>query len=586
MRCRYAPSVRVCPKCLQVYGDEAGFCAEDGASLQRSEDKLLGRTIASRYRLLKRLGTGGMSTVYLARHVVIDRLAAIKILRPEYCANATYRERFLREAKAVNRINHRNVVEIDDVGEAEGIAYLVMEYVSGLTLLERLKAGILTWREALQVAMQVASALTHVHQAGVIHRDLKPENVLLTDSDDGGLFVKLTDFGIAKLSDMPAITHSEQLFGTPGYIAPELIEGREASVSTDVYALGAMTYEMITGQLPFTGKGQAELLLKPLSSLPTPIAQHVQGLPRGVQFLVMRMLARKPEERPIDAGEIVETCRILLREAVETSSAPFDEVGPDTTPSDNEENDQATGSIPTSNLLPPRDVHIEDAPATISKVEPATVSRPRHSLSPPTMPQQAGDWLGALTELEASVARSLERGQLSAALARQAAEHAQAAREMLPRVERAQQVAKESLYNVDVLQQRGRTFRGSLGKALDALLRDRSRERMRLEAVRTRRSVVAVKMPTSTDTALWEAASLAAEEDKSLAIEADLSFQIATLQTELDRQNEVLERELLDASGHLEGALSALRTLTSELVRMLERAALAAGANPKHRPAV
>lgn len=582
--------MRVCPTCLQVYGDEAGFCAEDGSALQRSEDKLLGKTIASRYRLLKRLGSGGMSTVYLARHIVIDRLAAIKILRPEYCANPTYRERFLREAKAVNRINHRNVVEIADVGEADGIAYLVMEYVSGTTLLDQVRASLLGWRDALDITLQIASALSHVHQAGVIHRDLKPENVLLLHPEEAGgtRTVKLTDFGIAKLSDMPAITFTEQLFGTPGYIAPELVEGKPASPATDLYALGAMLYEMMSGHLPFKGKGQAELLLKPLSSAPTPIGQHVGNLPRGVQFLVMRLLARNPQERPVDAAEVMETCRILLKEAREASSDPFEGARPSSeSPSTPIELSPDTHRTPLYvEDAPSTGPRIEDAaPSTVSHEEPMTVSRPRISLSPPTMPQHAADWASALAELEGAIGRAVQRGQLSSRDARIAAEFAESAREMIPRVERAQVGAKQSQETVDALQLRGRTFRSSLGKALDVLLRDRSRERMRIEALRTRRNVVAVKMPTSTDTALWEAASLAAEEDKSLAIEADLTFQISTIQSELDRQNEELERELVDAGGHLEGALSALRTLTSELVRMLEDASRAAGVSSgKPRP--
>src|SRR5262249_54025023 len=160
-----------------------------------------------------RLGIGGMSSVYLARHEVIDRLSAIKILRRDLAQNPAHRERFLREARAVNRINHRNIVEITDYGEADGTVYLVMEYVQGESLLGNLARGAFPWPRAVKVAIQIASALGRAHQAGVIHRDLKPENVMLTRPDDqAGVtmyeeqdLVKLMDFGIAKLVDAPAI---------------------------------------------------------------------------------------------------------------------------------------------------------------------------------------------------------------------------------------------------------------------------------------------------------------------------------------------------------------------------------------------
>src|SRR5690606_8698779 len=147
--------------------------------LTKTTDKFLGKTIAARYRLVKKLGSGGMSVVYLARHELISRLSAIKILRPELSRMPEHRERFLREARAVNRINHENIVEISDVGESDGIAYLVMEYVEGESLLALVQRGPLRWERAARIAIQVASALARTHQTGIIHRDLKPENILL-----------------------------------------------------------------------------------------------------------------------------------------------------------------------------------------------------------------------------------------------------------------------------------------------------------------------------------------------------------------------------------------------------------------------
>src|SRR5271166_1683018 len=171
--------MKLCPRCSESYADDAGFCPIDGAGLVKNTDPLIGRTLASRYRLVKRLGAGGMALVYLARHVMIDRLSAIKVLRQDLGMNPSHRERFLREARAVNRINHPGIVEITDFGESDGLVFLVMEYVEGESLLAALRKGVFPWQRAARVAMQVASALARAHELGVIHRDLKPENVLL-----------------------------------------------------------------------------------------------------------------------------------------------------------------------------------------------------------------------------------------------------------------------------------------------------------------------------------------------------------------------------------------------------------------------
>lgn len=264
---------KICPRCSELLPDDAGFCPFDGAPLQKNADRFLGKTIAARYRLIKKLGSGGMSFVYLARHELISRLSAIKILRPELSRIPEHRERFLREARAVNRINHPNIVEITDVGESDGVAYLVMEYVEGESLLVQVQNGPLRWERAVRIAIQVASALARTHQTGIIHRDLKPENILLVphlstsrsgeqrvtgeferDGSEATELVKLTDFGIAKMMGEPTLTLNEQLFGTPGYIAPEYVSGLPIDGRADIYSLVVVLYEMVTGLLPFEGR--------------------------------------------------------------------------------------------------------------------------------------------------------------------------------------------------------------------------------------------------------------------------------------------------------------------------------------------
>src|ERR1700728_3966954 len=183
--------MKLCPRCSESFADDPAFCPFDGAELARSADPFVGRTLAARYRLVRPLGSGGMALVYLAKHVMIDRLSAIKVLRPDLAMSASHRERFLREARAVNRINHPNIVEITDLGESDGLVFLVMEYVEGESLLATLRRGRFPWPRAARVAAQIAAALARAHELGIIHRDLKPENVLLTRRG-GDDFVKLT----------------------------------------------------------------------------------------------------------------------------------------------------------------------------------------------------------------------------------------------------------------------------------------------------------------------------------------------------------------------------------------------------------
>src|SRR5580704_2383585 len=165
--------MKLCPRCDESFPDDAAFCPFDAQALVRNTDPLIGRTLAARYRLVRRLGTGGMALVYLARHVMIDRLSAIKILRRDLGMDPSHRERFLRVARAVNRINHPNIVEITDLGESDGLVFLVMEYVEGDSLLAALRRGRFVWTRAARIASQVASALARAHELGVIHRDLK-----------------------------------------------------------------------------------------------------------------------------------------------------------------------------------------------------------------------------------------------------------------------------------------------------------------------------------------------------------------------------------------------------------------------------
>lgn len=566
--------MKLCPRCSELFSDDAAFCPHDGAELQKSSDRFLGRTIASRYRLIRRLGAGGMSVVYLARHELIARLSALKILRPELSLIAEHRERFLREARAVNRINHENIVEITDVGESDGVAYLVMEYVEGEGLLSWIQRGRLPWERALKIGMQVASALARAHQMGVIHRDLKPENILLVPrtagparaeeitGDPNDVMVKLTDFGIAKMSGEPTLTLNEQLFGTPGYIAPEYVGGIGIDGRSDIYSLAVVVYEMVTGVLPFDGKGQSELLLKPLTNPPIPPSQRVDGLPPDLESLLLRCLARDPDERPHDAFAVHDAFADILRRygasGSRTSAPP-------------------RLSNPPRASLPPQEAGEE-------KIE----REPRHTvvdvvMDVPSSSLESGSvqivaasadasarWAQSLAELEERIAEARRKGGEHASAASRAAELAMVAGEMMPRVERATKIVGDLQAKVDLLEARGREFRTNLGHAIDVLVHDRSREIAHLDAIATRRSALARPAVGLEDQRSWEDDALADEERRAHSVVDDLTFQIDSLQKQLDAKNEAFERDVLEASATFEGSLSAFRRLTTEVVRTIE----------------
>jgi serine/threonine protein kinase len=350
-------------------------------------DPLIGRTIGGRYRLIQRLGSGGMSSVYLARHVLIDRLMAIKTLRRDLATDPVQRDRFIREARAVNRINHENIVEISDFRETEdGLLYLVMEYVPGESLLKAMGEGPFAPLRALDIAEQAASALARAHQMGVIHRDLKPENLLLVQRRDRPDFVKLLDFGIAKLMDQPSLTGSQQIFGTPGYIAPEYIQSANIDGRSDLYSLGVILYEMVTGALPFDYEYPGDLLIKHVTEPPVRPSLRRPGLPAPIEELVLRCLEKSPEKRFRDAFHFLEelrACRERLGSELEWGalSGPAvsarSEVGPP-----GSGGKRAVSSVPT-----PAEASPEGLPAIpIALPPPELVTPLRHDASRLSIP--------------------------------------------------------------------------------------------------------------------------------------------------------------------------------------------------------
>jgi serine/threonine-protein kinase len=287
-------------------------------------DPLVGRAVGGRFRILRRLGSGGMSTVYLAEDRFLGGRRALKVLRRDLTRDPVQRGRFAREARLVNRIHHPNIVEVTDYDEgSEGLFYLVMEYVPGVSLFREIRRGPLEPARAVGIARQVTEALGRAHGMDVIHRDLKPENIFLVQEpeapgDAGAVSsrtgkmpplptdrVKVLDFGIAKVNDFPTLTQSLQIIGTPGYIAPEYIQANRIDGRADLYSLGVVLYEMLTGGLqPFDYRFRGDLLVKPITEEPLPLSGRGPGVPAGLEALVMRALARDPDRRFRDAFEM------------------------------------------------------------------------------------------------------------------------------------------------------------------------------------------------------------------------------------------------------------------------------------------
>jgi len=302
--------VKICPRCSEICPEDALRCPRDGAELRTISDPYVGKTVGGRYRIIERLGSGGMSSVYLAKHVLIDRLVAVKTLRRDLAADPVQRDRFLREARAVNRINHQNIVEITDYGESEdGLVYLVMEYVPGESLLQAMVEAPFPPLRALHIVEQAAMALGRAHQMGIVHRDLKPENVLLMPRKGRPDFVKVLDFGIAKILDAPSLTGSQQIFGTPGYIAPEYIQSTDIDGRADLYSLGVILYEMVTGKLPFDYQYPGDLLVKHVTEAPVPPRERLPSIAPAVEGLLLRCLAKAPEDRFRDAYHFIDEVR-------------------------------------------------------------------------------------------------------------------------------------------------------------------------------------------------------------------------------------------------------------------------------------
>ena len=287
---------------------------------------LMGRVIGGRYEVVGRLGKGGMAVVYRATDHTLGRSIAIKVLRTDVAKDPVASKRLVREARAAGQLHHPHIITMHDVGESDGMVYIVMEVLNGIELSNLMdELGPLGLSRSIEIARQAASGLSCAHTHRIIHRDIKPENLFVLRGDDGGDHVKILDFSIAKLPTnmvTAALTRAGSVFGTPHYMAPEQVEGREVTPQTDIYALGAVLYESLLGEPPFDGDSVIDILLHHVRSTAKRVDFDGRRLPAGLADLIESMLAKKESDRPVSAEEVERQLQRCLAEAIAIETPP------------------------------------------------------------------------------------------------------------------------------------------------------------------------------------------------------------------------------------------------------------------------
>ena len=432
------PAATTCPRCARVL--PAGttkvcvFCGTQlsvtptrnpnlgfGFSSRPSRDPLVGEVVAGRFKLEELVGQGGMGKVYRARHLALDRLVCLKMLKPALLEDPTLVGRFEREAKAASRLNHPNVIHVLDFGrnDSDGGLFIAMEYVQGKDLRIVLRDEWPVPEERLCAIMgQALSALGEAHAHNVIHRDLKPENIMVEQRRDQPDFVKVLDFGIAKIldSDMPGLTRNDVVCGTPQYMAPEQATGSALDARCDLYAVGVILYQMATGHLPFDGQNSMEVLTKHVNEPPVPprIRQPDAPISEAMESLILRALEKDPDLRPQTAEEfrglILEVPRRRpARPATEAamatpphgtfpgvSAASLEAAGPAAAAEPPERSQcnaaEILGRIASPEAVP---IIITSTGGTPSISTPAAISTPRDPAKARELVQRAAEWQSA-----------------------------------------------------------------------------------------------------------------------------------------------------------------------------------------------
>ncbi len=289
-----------------------------------------GQKISDRYQLIKSIGEGGMANVYLAYDTILDRNVAVKILRGDLANDEKFVRRFQREALAASSLSNPNIVEVYDVGEDNGEYYIVMEYIEGKHLKQLLKKrGKLTVSEAVDIVLQITDGLSVAHDSYIIHRDIKPQNIMILEN---GL-VKITDFGIAMAINSTQLTQTNSVMGSVHYLPPEQASGKGATLQSDIYSIGILFYELLTGKLPFKGENAVEIALKHLKEPLPSIRDEIPNIPQSVENIIIKATAKNPKNRYVDAREMHEdlkTCLDPARANEEKIKFKYQEISDDT----------------------------------------------------------------------------------------------------------------------------------------------------------------------------------------------------------------------------------------------------------------
>ena len=489
---------------------------------------MIGKVVAGRYRLEARLGEGGMGVVYRARHVLIDRVVALKLIRPDLRGETHLRAWMLREARAANRVDHAHIIDIHDIGETEdGELYLVMEYLVGTALSAELARGPMPLPRAVDILEQMCAALARAHDLGVIHRDLKSDNILLTARGGRKDFVKILDFGLAAIARDPRLAPKGAVFGTPEYMSPEQARGEEATPHADLYALGVLFFEMLTGQLPFRSSDRETLLEMQRSAQPPRPRSIRPDANAQAEAITLRLLEKDIRKRYRDAHHLQEELKALQRSL---PAAAWDL----------DQNDAAP--------LPP----------------------------PPPPPQSAGvtEWASRAALFSRMVSRAYPSGNAPPDVIASLAQMW----DLAARANRLEGEVASHTRKLDSLERRGRALRAEIGRKVEELAHEESRvmreaaadgedvEKVRVElsaaekvATSARQLAEAAIRQGAADPSIYERAGAAAataqakreqlgryeaKKNTREVIARDLRRQIDDLRSQLGRYAEALEEDL------------------------------------------